>query len=72
MYAFGSLCVFESISVALSLLPSFWCASHRVIQAFVLFLLCFAPHHVLRFPTGLYPVDCEGRIHLKHLTVLRK
>ena len=62
MYAFGSLCVFESISVALSLLPSFWCSSCRVIQAFVLFLLCVAPHHVLSFPTGLYPVGFEGRI----------
>ena len=34
-----------------------------MIRAFVLFLLCCAPHPVLGFPTGLYPVGFEGRIH---------
>jgi len=34
-----------------------------VIQAFVLFLLCSTLHPVLGFPTGLYPVGVEGRIH---------
>jgi len=34
-----------------------------VIPAFVLFLLCFAPHPVLGFPTGINPVGFEGRIH---------
>jgi len=37
-----------------------------VIPAFVLFLLCFAPHPVLGFPTGLNPVGFEGRIQYKH------
>jgi len=59
----GSSCVIDSISVASALLPSFWCASRPVIPAFVLFLLRFAPHLVLGFPTGLYPVGFEGRIH---------
>jgi len=44
----------------------FWCASRLVIPAFVLFLLCFAPHPVLGFPTGLNPVGFEGRIQYKH------
>ena len=34
-----------------------------MIPALVLFLLCCAPHPVLGFPTGLYPVGFEGRIH---------
>jgi len=34
-----------------------------VIPAFVLFLLCFAPHPVLGFPTGINPFGFEGRIH---------
>jgi len=55
VYALGSSCVFEKITVAFALLPSFLCASHRVIQAFVLFLLCFAPHPVLGFRRGYTP-----------------
>jgi len=62
VYALGSSCVFESISVVFALLPSFLCASRPVIPAFVLLLLCCAPHPVLRFPTGLYPAGFEGRI----------
>ena len=34
-----------------------------MIPAFVLLLLYCAPHPVLGFPTGLYPVGFEGRIH---------
>ena len=63
MYALGSSCAFEYISVAFALLPSFLCASSTVIPAFVLFLLCFAPHPGPGFPTGLYPVGFEARIH---------
>jgi len=53
------------ISVALALLPSFWCASRPVIPAFVLFLLCCASHPVLGFSTGIYPVGFEGKIHYR-------
>jgi len=63
VYDSGSSCVFESISVAFSLLPSFWCASRRVIQVFLLFPLCFAPHHVQSFLKGLFLVGFERRIH---------
>jgi len=63
VYAVGSSCVFEYISVAFALLPSFWCASCPVIPAFVLRLLCFSPNPVLGFPTGLYTVGFEGRIN---------
>ena len=63
MYALGSSCGFEQISVAFALHPSFWRASRPLIPAFVLFLLCCAPHPVLGFRTGLYPVGFEGRIH---------
>jgi len=45
------------------LLPSFLCASRPVIPAFALSLWRSVPHPVLGFPTGLYPVGCEGRIH---------
>jgi len=55
--------VFESIIVAFALLPSFLCASRPVISAIALWLWRSAPHPVLGFPTGLYPVGCEGRIH---------
>jgi len=34
-----------------------------VIPAFALWLWRSVPHPVLGFPTGLYPVGCEGRIH---------
>jgi len=47
------------------LLPLFLCASRLVIPAFVLFLWCCAPHPVLGSPTGLFPVDFEGRIHYR-------
>jgi len=63
VYALGSSCVFEKISVAFALVPAFWCASRLVIQAFVLFLLCVAPHPVLGFLTGPCPVGCAGRSH---------
>jgi len=63
VYALGCSCVFEYSSVAFALLPSFWCASRRVIQAFLLLLLCFAPHAVLGVPTGIYYVGFEGRSH---------
>jgi len=61
--ALGSSCVFEYISVVFAFLSSFWCASLPVIPAFVLYLWRCSPHPVLGFPTGLYPVGCEGRIH---------
>jgi len=41
----------------------FWCASRPVIQAFVFFLLCVAPHPVLGFLTGLCTVGFDGRNH---------
>jgi len=50
------------MSLAFALLPWFWCASCPVIPAFVLFLLCCAPHLVLVFPSALYPFGFEGRI----------
>ena len=34
-----------------------------MIPAFALWLWRSVPHPVLGFPTGLYPVGCEGRIH---------
>jgi len=71
VYAVGSSCVFEYISVAFALRPSFWCASRQVIPALVLFLLCFAPHPVPGFPTGLYSVGFESRIHYTRLTMGR-
>jgi len=36
-----------------------------VIPAFALWLWRSVPHAVLGFPTGLFPVGCEGRIHCK-------
>ena len=63
MYALGSSCLLEKISVAFALLPSFSCASRPVIPEFALYLSCCARHLVLGFPTVLYPVGCEGRIH---------
>jgi len=51
--------------VAFALLPFLLCAFGPVIQAFVSVLSCFAPHPVLGFPTGLYPVGFEVRIHYK-------
>jgi len=65
VYALGSPCVFEKISAAFALRPSFWSASRPVIPAFVLCLWRWAPHPVLGFPTGLYPVGCESRIHYR-------
>jgi len=32
--------------------------------------LACVPHPVLGFPTGLFPVGCEGRIHYKTYTLL--
>jgi len=63
VYAVGISYVFECISVAFALIPSFWCSSRSVIPEFVLILRCCAPHPVLSFPTGLYPVGFECRIH---------
>jgi len=57
----GSTCFNKSISVAFALVPTFWCASRPVIQAFVFFLLCVAPHTVLGFLTGPCPVGFAGR-----------
>jgi len=51
------------MSVAFALVPAFWCAPRPVIQAFVFFLLCVAPHPVLGFLTGPCPVGFVGRIH---------
>jgi len=61
--ALGSSCVFEYIIVAYALLPSILCALRAVIPAFVLYLRRGDPHPLLGFPTGLYPVGCEGRIN---------
>ena len=63
MHDLGSPCVIETISVAFALPPPFCCASRPVIPASVLFLLCCAPHPLLAFPTALYPVGFEGKIH---------
>jgi len=45
------------------IIPSFWCASRPVIPAFALYFWRCVPYPVLGFPTGLYPVGCEGSIH---------
>jgi len=55
-----SSCVCDNISVAFALLPKFSCAPRPLIQALVLFLLFSAPHPVLGFLSGPYPVGCEG------------
>jgi len=65
VYFMGSSRVLEKISVAFALLPAIWYAPRLVSQAFVLFLLCSAPHPVMRFPTWLYPVGFEGRKHYR-------
>jgi len=41
----------------------FLSASRPMIPAFALWLWRSVPHPVLGFPTGLYPVGCEGRIY---------
>jgi len=42
-----------------------------VIQAFLIFLLCVAPHPVLGFLTGPCPVSFAGRNHYKHVAVIQ-
>jgi len=51
------------VIVAFALLSSFLCASRPVIPEFALCLWRGVPHPVLGFPTVLYPVGCDGRIH---------
>jgi len=53
VYALGSSCVLEQVSVAFELLPSFWSAMRPVILALVIFLLRFSKHPVLSLSTGL-------------------
>jgi len=63
VYALGSSCVFELMSVAFALPPSFRCASRPVIPTVALYLWRCASHPVLGFPKGLYPVGCKSRLH---------
>jgi len=63
VYSSWSSCDFEYFRVALVLLSSFVCFPRPVMRTFAWFLLCFARTPVLGFPTGLYPVGLEGRIH---------